>query len=182
MGEAIRLPEVLISGGSENTFSLSDSWQHLAVIIYLLGASLILVRIFVGLIRIAKLRVDGKRVKFDGYSVVYIKQNFAPFSFFRTVFINESLLESSQKRYVIDHEKIHIKQLHTYDNIIVEIFLAFFWFNPFMWLIRRSLRSTHEYLADNGIRKTNTSLIKYQSLLIQQIYGLISPIDFQDIS
>ena len=69
MGEAVRLPEALISGGSENSFSLSDSWQHLAVIIYLLGASLILVRIFVGLIRISKLRVGGKekkRVKIEG--------------------------------------------------------------------------------------------------------------------
>ena len=41
-----------------------------------------------------------------------------------------------------------------------------------MWLIRGSLRNTHEYLADDGVKKTNANLIKYQSLLLNQINGL----------
>lgn len=172
MGEAVRLPEVIITGGSKSIFSFSDNWQYLVIITYFLVAMLLLARILLGIIKVRNLRKNGEIINFSSYSVVYIKQNFAPFSFFRNIFINESHLDSSQKRHVIDHELIHIRQFHTIDNIIVEIFLALFWFNPFMWLIRRSLRNTHEYLADNGVKKTNTSLVEYQSLLLKQINGL----------
>lgn len=46
-------------------------------------------------------------------------------------------------------ELVHIRQLHSYDNILIELFLALFWFNPFMWLLKNAMRDTHEYLADS---------------------------------
>ena len=42
-----------------------------------------------------------------------------------------------------------------------------------MWLIRAALRNTHEYLADNGVVKNVSSPAKYQSLLLNQITGLL---------
>ena len=174
MGEAVRIPEVTIAEGSTNGFSLSNNWQHLLIVIYLLGTSILLARIFLGIIRINGLKKTGRRIDYDGYSIVYIKQQFAPFSFFRTIFINENLIDSSERSNVIDHEVLHIKQFHTYDILITEIFLAIFWFNPFMWFLKRALRNTHEYLADNGIINTGTSLTNYQSLLLKQIHGLSS--------
>ena len=174
VGEAVRIPEMTLADRSTIGFSLSNNWQDLVIVIYLLGTSILLARIILGIIRINELKKTGRRIDHDGYSVVYIKQQFAPFSFFRTIFINESQNNSSETSKIIDHEVIHITQLHTYDNLIVEICLAVLWFNPFMWFIKRALRNTHEYLADNSIIKTNTSLVKYQSLLLKQIHGLSS--------
>lgn len=170
MGLAIRIPEVTITNGSTKAFSLSNNWHHLVIVVYLLGVLLLLARIILGIIRINGLKKNGRRMDHDGYSVVYIKQQLSPFSFFKTIFINESLMNSSEKSNIIDHEVIHIRQLHSYDKLIIEIFLAVLWFNPFIWFIKRSLRNTHEYLADNGIEKTKSNLIKYQSLLLKQIH------------
>jgi len=153
MGEAVRIPEVTIAEGSTSGFSLSNNWQDLVIVIYLLGTSMLLARIILGILRINGLKRIGRRIDHDGYSVVYIKQQFAPFSFFRTIFINEALMDDSET-----------------NNII----LAIFWFNPFMWFLKRALRNTHEYLADNGVITTGTSLTNYQSLLLKQIHGLVA--------
>jgi TonB family protein len=172
IGEAVTLPEVTITMGSKNISGLSGYWQYPLLVVYLIGVVLVLVRLVSGIVKVNHLRKQGKTIKFTSHSIVYINQDLAPFSFFKNIFINETLSESSKKRFIIDHELIHIRQFHTIDNIVVEIFLAFFWFNPIPWLIRTSLRNTHEYLADRGVRNTSESLVKYQSQLLQQIGGL----------
>ena len=172
LGKAISIPEVTITEGSRNGFSIYSNWPQLVIWIYLLGASFLFFRIIIGIVKIDRMKKTGKTVYHDNYSVIYITQHFVPFSFFRTIFINENLIDHTEKSQIIDHEFIHIRQLHTYDNLIIGVFLVLFWFNPFMWLIKRSLRNTHEYLADNGIKKSRSNVENYQALLIKQIQGL----------
>ena len=105
--------------------------------IYLLGASLLFARVILGIIRVEMLKRKGRRQILDGYSIVYTQEEVAPFSFFRTIYLNDALAEEPDSTYIINHEVIHIKQLHTYDNLFVELFLAIFWFNPFMWFLKR---------------------------------------------
>ncbi len=172
MGKAISIPEVTISEASGNGSSIYSNWPQLIILIYLIGASFLLFRIIIGIVKIDRMKKTGTTIYHDNYSIVYITQHFAPFSYFRTIFINENLIDHTEKSQIIDHEYIHIRQLHTYDNLIIGIFLVIFWFNPFMWLIKRSLRNTHEYLADNGIKKSSLNVENYQALLIRQIQGL----------
>ena len=173
MVEAIRIPELTITEGSNNIINPPNKWQLIAFVIYLIGVSLLLTRIILGIIKVTMLKRQGRVIYLDGYSIVHIKQEIAPFSFFKTIFINDTLIESSDKSYIISHEIIHIKQLHTYDNLFVEFFLAIFWFNPFMWFLKGALRNTHEYLADNGVLNETTSQTQYQALLLKQISGLL---------
>jgi hypothetical protein len=169
LGEVVSFEGNATTTESINPTKLYNSWQYVVVVFYLLGATLILIRILIGISQVNKLKVNGKRIDFEHYSVVYADKKLSPFSFFRTIFISDSLQDNIQKSYVINHELVHIRQLHTYDNIFIEIVLAFLWFNPFIWIIRRSLRSTHEYLADKGIKTTDANIIDYQYFLIQQI-------------
>lgn len=172
VGKAISIPEVTISEASGNGSNIYSNWPQLIILIYLIGASFLLSRIIIGIVKIDKMKKTGKAIYHDKYCIVFITQHFAPFSYFRTIFINENLIDHTEKSQIIDHEYIHIRQLHTYDNLIIGIFLVIFWFNPFMWLIQRSLRNTHEYLADNGIKKSSLNVENYQALLIKQIQGL----------
>ena len=172
LGKAISIPEVTITEGSRKGFSIYNNWPQLIIWIYMLGASFLLFRIIIGIVKIDRMKKTGKTIYHDNYSVVYITQHFAPYSYFRTIFINENLIDHTEKRQIIDHELIHIRQLHTYDNLIIGLFLVIFWFNPFMWFIKRSLRNTHEYLADSGIKKSRMNVENYQALLIKQIQGL----------
>ena len=169
--DTIRIPAITIEAGSGYTFSLSNSWQNLVLVAYLAGTFLLLARTILGIARVTMLKRRGRVVRHKAYSIVFMEQKLAPFSFLKTIYINESLTEAQDRAYIISHERIHIRQLHTYDNLFVEFFLAIFWFNPFMWFLKGALRNTHEYLADNGVLKGNTSRTRYQSLLLKQILG-----------
>ena len=172
LGKAISIPEVTIIEVSKSGFSIYNNWPQLVIWIYLFGASFLLFRIILGIVKIDRVKKTGKTVYHDNYSVVYITQHFQPFSFFKTIFISKAINDRSEESQIIDHELIHIRQLHTYDNLIIGILLVLFWFNPFIWFIKRSLRNTHEYLADNGIKKSRWNVENYQALLIKQIQGL----------
>lgn len=172
LGKVISIPEVIITEGSKSGFSIYHNWPELVIWIYLLGASFLLFRIILGLVKIDRMKRTGRTIYHDNYYVVYITQHFAPFSFFKTIFINKAINNRSEESQIIDHELIHIRQLHTYDNLIIGIFIVLFWFNPFIWLIQRSLKNTHEYVADSGIKKSKMNVENYQALLLKQIQGL----------
>lgn len=168
MAEAFSIPELTFSEGSAHT----RVWQPIALAIYLTVAVLLMVRTILGIIRVSMLKKEGRTIHKDTYSIVFLKQDIAPFSFFNTIFINEALIDNPDKKHIVDHEIIHIKQGHTYDIIGIEFLLAISWFNPFMWLLKAALRNTHEYLADHGAIHKTPSLAEYQALLLKQISGL----------
>jgi len=173
IAETINIPAVTITGGYGNVPPPSNNLQLFVVMIYLTGAFLLIARMTLGILRLTILRRRGKMVRFDGYSILYLKHEMAPFSFFKTIYLNESMTEGPDKEYIVSHERIHIRQRHTLDNLFMELSLAIFWFNPFMWFLRAALRDTHEYLADNGVLTENVSRTTYQSLLLKQISGLL---------
>ncbi len=158
--DTIRIPAVTIAAGSDSALSQSFNWPYLAIVIYLIGASLLIVRTILGIVRVTILKKKGEVVYKDAYSIVYMKQKLAPFSFLRTIYLNEALADGPDKSSIISHERIHIRQKHTYDNLFVEFFLAIFWFNPFMWFLKGALRNTHEYLADNGVLVGRTCIMR----------------------
>lgn len=173
MAKAISIPDLIIAEGSKNGVGTAKNWQIVVMAIYLTGASLLLARTILGIIRVNMLKRRGKMIKRDGYSLVHLSQEIAPFSFFRTIFLNNTGLEDSDEQYILDHELIHMKQHHSYDILFVEILLSIFWFNPFLWFIKRALKSTHEYLADDGVIKEIHTPSNYQSLLLNQITGFM---------
>lgn len=170
---AIRLPELITTEGSNHVIASPSNWQLIIFMIYISGAFLLMLRMILGIVKVTMLRRKGNMIKHDGYSVVHMKQEIASFSFFRTIFINDTMMERSEELHILNHERIHIMQKHSYDNIFVEVFLIIFWFNPFMWLLKGALRNTHEYLADTGAVNETSSLSTYQSLLLKQIIGLV---------
>lgn len=49
---------------------------------------------------------------------------------------------------VFAHERIHVRQWHSLDILLIELLKVFFWFNPVLWLYKSSLQQIHEFLAD----------------------------------
>ncbi|WP_316757061.1 M56 family metallopeptidase [Pedobacter aquatilis] len=87
------------------------------------------------------------------------------FSFWKTKVIDRKLSGLT----VIDaHENIHVKQLHTFDLLLVEIVGVFFWFNPIVYAYRKSLKLIHEYLADEYACNFTASKKQYAMLLFLQ--------------
>jgi hypothetical protein len=89
------------------------------------------------------------------------------------IFINIEGAEEKSVNEIIAHEEIHIRQWHTMDTILLEVLTIFFWFNPFVWFYRRSIKSIHEFLADEGVLSRGTNKIYYQKLLLEQSLGVM---------
>jgi hypothetical protein len=98
--------------------------------------------------------------------VVLSEMEHPPFSFFPYVVIPKKTFESEDYLEILAHEKAHIRQGHTFDLLFSELLIVFFWFNPFMWLIKRSMVLNHEYLADNFSIRSSCSIKEYQYKLL----------------
>ncbi len=148
------------------------------VVIYCLGVIFCLSRFLWSLIRIRQLIKIYPGEKLGGMYVIKVSKPIAPFSFLRYFFVNKDLLTNEDFDQILEHEKIHVKERHSIDLIFVQSVAAFFWFNPVIWQLINSLKTTHEYIADKQILDAGYSLVEYQTLLLNQLisnnsYGLV---------
>jgi len=104
----------------------------------------------------------------------------SPFSFFRNIFWNSRMdLQSEAGRQIFRHEWFHVRQKHSFDILIMEMLGILFWFNPFLLLFKKELKTTHEFLADQyAVSDQNPG--EYLELLIeeslhQKVVAIVNP-------
>jgi len=166
--ETITVTAQKIESGMAQNYTLYQT----ALIVYLTGASIFLLRFVFQLLQLAFLIWKFGVSKMDGLSIVKIKSKYSPFSYFNFIFLNEDNLKDEHLKNILDHEIIHIKQKHSLDLIILEILTVVQWFNPFIWLYKTSLKGIHEYLADEGLLAGGMNKRMYQNLLLNHTVGL----------
>lgn len=148
------------------------------LLVYAVGVVASLSRMFYSLHWLWRLVSDHPVADVDGVRVVKLPYPMAPFSFLRYVFVHSELVGTTEFDQVLAHEKTHIRQRHSVDLIFVQLLAAFFWFNPVVWRLIKSLKTTHEYIADRTILNMGHSLVEYQTLLLKQLisnnsFGLV---------
>ena len=136
--------------------------------IYLLGFSVCLLRFWIGIFTILKLAFFAKKIKQNGYILMEINDLYLPFSFFNWIFINPNLIEKADFGVIMQHENAHVKQRHSIDVILTEFIAMLFWFSPLIWLLRKSLRNVHEYLADAAVLSAKIPPPQYGRILVKQ--------------
>ncbi len=157
-----------INGSIQNNLS---TYQTLLVI-YFTGVGLFTARFIFQMIQIFIIRTRSKVLQEENATLILVKKNITPFSFLNMVFIQEKHYKDKDIAEVLKHELIHIRQRHSLDIIFAEIVCIVLWFNPFIWLYHRSLRSIHEYLADQGVIQQGVRKKMYQELLLSQTFGV----------
>ncbi len=70
---------------------------------------------------------------------------------------------------ILAHEQIHAKQLHSIDVLIFETVMIINWFNPIMYLLIRSIKLNHEYIADKETAVLGAERIDYANLLLSRV-------------
>ncbi|MBK9391596.1 MAG: M56 family metallopeptidase [Bacteroidetes bacterium] len=133
--------------------------------IYLFGVLIFLIRSVISLISTYRIISAGVTVSVRFPRIVVSARQHPPFSFFPYAVIPSSVYNSGNYTDILDHESAHLRQGHTFDLLLSEIFIAFQWFNPFAWLIKRSVVLNHEYLADQ-VSVINRSIKDYQYRLL----------------
>jgi TonB family protein len=129
-------------------------------------------RMLAGIYMIIRLYYKGNKFDNDGLRLVVSHKDINPFSIFGIVFVNKTHTDKEGLSQIIAHEKVHIRQFHSFDVLIAELVCAVYWINPFFWKIRESLKSTHEYLADEQVREQGFDLAGYFMLLFNNVVGM----------
>lgn len=140
-------------------------------IIYILGVLISTVFFVFGLGKIAFMILHSGPKKYGKYWIVETPEAMVPFSLFKWIIINPEKHSSDDMKQIIAHERMHAFQLHSFDLVFVEVFVILFWFNPFIYWYRKSIREVHEYLADQAVVENGFDRIDYQQLLFNQVSG-----------
>ena len=137
--------------------------------VYAVGVVVCLLRNVQTMLWIRRMISSLPNVSGNRLTIVKIPEGIAPFSFFRHVFVHDEMIDSPDFDQFLAHEKTHIEQRHSIDLVFVQIVAMFFWFNPVMWYLIKSLKTTHEYIADKKIIASGYSMVEYQALLLKQL-------------
>lgn len=139
------------------------------LIIYVLGAGAAFIYFVAKLYQLNKL-VNIKPVKvIKEYKLIRIANSNTAFSFFNYLFIGADTTEAD---FIIKHEMVHIRQKHSADILFLEVFKIINWFNPVVYLLQNSLKTVHEYIADEQATGHENDSTNYVSFLVNNAYGL----------
>ncbi|MBM3404732.1 MAG: hypothetical protein FJY10_07570 [Bacteroidetes bacterium] len=117
----------------QNHFGMVESM----LLVYLTGVTIFSVRLIFRLARIFSLGTGKPWLKVNGVRVVLTGIDHSPFSFINKVyFLSEARIDDD----ILSHERVHIREGHTIDVLIAECIKIFQWYNPFVWMTRKSLQ------------------------------------------
>lgn len=142
---------VAAAGPSDLRFAVSGGHFNAAdmlALVYFAGVLLFPARFTMHLVKLRRVvRRNGIRFDHD-LPVVWVDRAFSPFSFLNVVFLNDRDISPDNLQRILAHERVHIRQHHSLDILLMELVIVFQRFNPFVWPYKKSLQETHEYLAE----------------------------------
>ena len=165
------LKESRYLAGNYNTVDASlnhgdtDDSGKMLLSIYWTGVFLFFARFVLQVFRLLKIRYTSNEIQVNKVRVFVNNGIPQPFSFFNWIFIPAN--NSTDHQLIIQHEKIHVHQLHSIDNTVIEIIRIFFWFHPVIYLIKKSIKAIHEFHTDHQVIQNNNSVGEYLNVLLK---------------
>lgn len=150
---------------------------QLLFIIYIIGIVVFFLREVVSVVRLFRLirrgtplTAEQAGVSQQGVQVVVMKNEIAPFSWFRHVVLSEKDFRENPRE-ILTHELAHIRLGHSWDVAVCNLLIIFQWWNPAAWLLKRELQNVHEFEADEAVINRGVDAKQYQLLLIRKSVG-----------
>lgn len=151
----ITLPEVMIRQ--------SEASRDWIKIIYLTVVGITAIPFLTNAIKLINVFKQSRR--YSNNYIVESNQNLPSWSFFNLIYIGRSNeLNEEDKKLIMKHEMLHGKLLHSLDMLLITVLCIVFWFNPVLWIMRRTLAKVHEFEVDSIIAKQN-GVVDYSMLL-----------------
>ena len=169
--EEMVAPAAQVTGESLKAFvpAVRFSWgKHGWMVVYAVVTLFLLFVFFRQIGKVLRLRKEGMRRRVDGIEVVVNPAVPTPFSFFKTVFLSDSLQESKLDL-VLKHERYHIIHKHYIDVLLVQLLVRLAWFNPIHWWIRKELVSVNEFQADQSVLNEGFDMYRYQTVILEEV-------------
>ena len=161
-----------------------DKWDFIGFGLMVVTAVLF-IRFGIGYFSFIRIQRKAKLISADGVKIYQIDDNIIPFSFGNSIFINPTLHTESELEEIVRHEFVHVKQRHTIDIIWAEMLCIINWYNPFAWLLKRSIRQNLEFIADDKVIQNGINKKQYQYLLLKVIgnnqYSIATQFNFSSL-
>lgn len=144
--------------------------------IYMLGVIVFSIRFFKNLGQLLVRIQSNPKQKGKQISYVLLQKWVIPHTFFSYIFVNKKGFEHREiPRSVLVHERAHATQKHSLDILLAELLQLVFWFNPLLYLYKRSIKLNHEFLADKAVLQAGYPTANYQETLLHYSVCASSP-------
>lgn len=128
-----------------------DQWMQFVFAVQIIGSLLLLFKLFEGIKDLVMLIRRGEAIEMGDFTLVLLPNNeIGSFSFLKWLVVNRTDYEQHFEPILV-HESVHIRQFHTLDILFIELLKIPFWFNPALWLYKKSIQEIHEFLADEEV-------------------------------
>jgi hypothetical protein len=77
-----------------------------------------------------------------------------------------------RRRYVLVHEMAHVKRVDAFTQVIAQLAIAIFWFDPFVWIAAHRMRVEREHACDDYVLNEGTPASTYAADLLDMVRSL----------
>lgn len=151
---------------SNTTLQDSNYWQ-IMILIFWTGVILLTGRLIIQLISLFVLYRKSEPAVSEGFNFRIVHKKVNPFSFWKTIYFNPEYHEPKELKSILEHEQVHVDQLHSLDVMIAEICTVFHWFNPGVWLMKNAIKANLEFITDSEVLNSGIDSKEYQYALLK---------------
>lgn len=168
-------PEVTITFPDKKTYKLfrhapakfTWSWPIGLLLFYISGVFVLIIRFGIQLFSLRRLIRKSTHELYDDFTLVRNENTTSPFSFFNWVVLNPNYHAPDELEQILRHERVHVRDRHSFDMLGAELVCIVFWFNPAAYLFRQLLHQTLEFSADRAVLAEGVDARSYQYNLIK---------------
>jgi len=157
----VLLPEIVLTP-QKAVETIAPSWNWYLIIGITVSSLLFIYKI----VQLLRLRLKGRFIKREHYTVIMIPKNTMAFSIFNYVFIGDDI-DAVKLEDILSHELIHIREKHSIDLLYFELLRIVCWFNPLVYIYQKRISELHEYIADAAVVKNKNKSDYYEKLLAE---------------
>ena len=167
--QAVQLPEIMIdgNGSKQPTWNLAD----IITCIYTIGVVAIF---FITIVQTASLIQRLRKCEHiadnSGNTIVLTDYAISPFCFFHYIVMSRDDY-ANNRGFILTHEQEHIRLHHYIDLVVLQVATIIQWFNPFVWLIGKNLKTIHEFEVDEAVLNKGIDATQYQQFLVIKAVG-----------
>ena len=191
------LPRFLRASPTTTTSSTRPGIVPIIAAIWLVGMLLVLLRLAFGTWRVGQLARDGARVE-DGMWLSLTQRLANRLGVTRPLILlrGERLAvpvtwgivypavllpqdadswSEERRRFVLVHEMAHVKRFDALTQLLAQISLAVFWFDPLVWLAAHRMRVEREHACDDYVLRDGTAPSLYAGELLEMVRSIGMP-------
>jgi beta-lactamase regulating signal transducer with metallopeptidase domain len=194
-------PVKTVSGSSAATTPAGSrtrlSTVQVLAAVWLIGALLVLLRLAVGTWRVGRLAREGARVE-DGVWLSLTQRLANRLGVTRPLILlrGEKLAvpvtwgivypavllpqdadtwSEERRRFVLVHEMAHVKRFDALTQLLAQLSLAVFWFDPLVWVAAHRMRVEREHACDDYVLRDGTPPSLYAGELLEMVRSIGTP-------